>query len=77
MGVRAASVRSAMGLEMWDRLVQNVSDLETRRLLDKTPNQTFYQFGYLYFADQLCYWDRERIEVTNLVRGESTPVPPC
>jgi hypothetical protein len=40
-------------------------------------NPTIYEYGYLARADTLCYWDRERIEVTNLVRGESTPVPPC
>ena len=37
----------------------DLHDTHGRRTLDKTANQTFYQFGYLYFADILCYWQRE------------------
>jgi hypothetical protein len=40
-------------------------------------NQTVYRFGYLGKADTLCYWERERAELTNLVRGTKESVPPC
>jgi hypothetical protein len=40
-------------------------------------NRTFYQFGYLEKADTLCYWEREVVEVANLVTGSSSPIPPC
>ena len=41
------------------RLSADLHDTHHRRLVDKTPNHTFYQFGYLYMADTLCYWQRE------------------
>ncbi len=57
----------------------DLHDTHGRRLLDKTPNQTFYQFGYLYFADQLCYWERERIEVGKITGsvGDDVVTPSC
>jgi hypothetical protein len=36
------------------------------RLTPRVNNATFYQFGYLYMADTLCYWRREHIQVGNL-----------
>lgn len=47
------------------------------RYLDKTTNRTFYQFGYLFMADTLCYWEREISEVRDLVRGTSGSAPAC
>jgi hypothetical protein len=45
-----------------------------RRLVDKTANQTFYQFGYLYMADTLCYWQREHDQAA-AVLGDTSVVP--
>ena len=42
--------------------------------LDKTANQTFYQFGYLFFADSLCYWDRELTQVGGIL-GSTSAIP--
>jgi len=53
----------------------DLHDTHGRRLLDKTTNQTFYQFGYLFFADNLCYWDRELVQVGGVL-GSTTAVPP-
>lgn len=53
----------------------DLHDTHGRRLLDKTPNQTFYQFGYLYFADQLCYWERELVQIEGIL-GSTTAIPP-
>lgn len=52
----------------------DLHDTHGRRLLDKTSNQTFYQFGYLYFADTLCYWQRELDQVGAML-SSSTMVP--
>ncbi|MDB4961716.1 MAG: hypothetical protein JWP01_1715 [Myxococcales bacterium] len=40
-----------------------------------TANQTFYQFGYLFFANNLCYWTRELEQVEGILTG-TTPRPP-
>lgn len=53
---------------------EDLHDGNVRRLLDKTANQTFYQFGYLYFADSLCYWKRELDQVGGLL-GSTSVIP--
>jgi hypothetical protein len=53
----------------------DLHDTHRRRLVDKTANQTFYQFGYLYFADNLCYWQRELTQVEAIL-GSTSAVPP-
>jgi len=53
----------------------DLHDTHGRRHLDKTANQTFYQFGYLFFADNLCYWDRELVQVGGVL-GSTTAIPP-
>lgn len=53
----------------------DLHDDHGRRLVDKTANQTFYQFGYLFFADNLCYWDRELVQVGGIL-GSTSAVPP-
>lgn len=60
----------------------DMHDNHGRRLLDSPaesplahPNATYYQYGYLYHADFLCYWNRERIQVGNLI-GASDEIPP-
>lgn len=52
----------------------DMHDTHGRRLVDKTPNQTFYQFGYLYMADTLCYWQRE-LDQLGAITGTSSAVP--
>jgi hypothetical protein len=52
----------------------DLHDTHRRRLVDKTPNHTFYQFGYLYMADTLCYWQREHDQVAAAL-GDSSIVP--
>jgi hypothetical protein len=47
-------------------------DTHRRRLLDETPNKTYYQYGYLYHADFLCYWHRELDQVGNILGKVST-----
>jgi hypothetical protein len=59
----------------------DLHDTHRRRLLDSPsddqhvlPNATSYQYGYLYHADFLCFWNRELQQVGNLI-GESTTTP--
>ncbi len=47
------------------------------RLIEETPNRTFYQYGYLFMADTLCYWKRELAQVENILSGTSEPIPTC
>ncbi|MBV8762755.1 MAG: hypothetical protein JO257_36055 [Deltaproteobacteria bacterium] len=54
----------------------DLHDTHGRRLIDKTTNQTTYQFGYLYMADTLCYWNRELAQVKNLL-GDTSVIPPA
>lgn len=49
-----------------ERLVSPVDD-----------NPTIYKFGYLARAEDLCFWERERVQVRNLVLGEAGDVPGC
>ena len=55
----------------------DLHDTHGRRLVDKTTNQTTYQFGYLYMADSLCYWNRELAQVKNLLGDASVTPPAC
>ena len=41
-------------------------------------NPTIYQYGYLLRSDELCFWQRERAKLANLVAGETVEtVPGC
>jgi hypothetical protein len=49
---------------------------DPQQLLSHAVNATTYPYGYLYYADQLCYWQRERAQL-GLLLGEHMPVPSC
>ncbi len=57
----------------------DLHDTHRRRLVDKAsaenPNRTFYQYGYLYNADTLCFWQRELVQVQGIL-GTTTQSPP-
>lgn len=52
-------------------------DPESSRLLQRGANPTLYQYGYLFHADSLCYWDRDRAQVRTLVLGTDEEIPGC
>ena len=52
----------------------DLHDSHKRQLLDSTTNRTFYQYGYLYNADTLCFWQRELTQVETVL-GSATMVP--
>jgi hypothetical protein len=45
-------------------------------IAEPNVNATIYAFGYLGKADELCYWERELVELRNLL-GVSDDVPPA
>ena len=45
------------------------------RLIDRTENWGQYQYGYLFMADTLCFWERELLEVGGVL-GTTTETPP-
>ena len=48
-----------------------------RRLVENTGNPTFYQYGYLRFASDLCFWRRELVMADDAVTGATTVPPGC
>ncbi len=46
-------------------------------LAERIPIALLYRYGYLREADDLCFWERERIEYRNEFHAETTPVPGC
>ncbi|MEZ4364843.1 MAG: hypothetical protein R2939_00985 [Kofleriaceae bacterium] len=55
-------------------------DLHTSRparILDRGPNATLYQYGYLRHADILCYWEREAVELERMLGRTTAAAPGC
>ncbi len=52
-------------------------DPDPLTLIHGTTNFTFYQYGYLLEADELCYWSRERAQARNIVLLAGEDVPGC
>jgi len=48
-----------------------------RILRQEDDNETLYQFGYLAKADDLCFWERELIQMENQAGQTPQSVPPC
>lgn len=51
-------------------------DAATIRSTDRA-NATTYKYGYLREAETRCFYERERIQVQNLITGSSVDVPFC
>ncbi|MFT3699860.1 MAG: hypothetical protein QM831_42340 [Kofleriaceae bacterium] len=52
----------------------DLHDTHNRRLLDKGLNRTEYQYGYLFNADTLCFWNREYLQV-GAILGNTSDTP--
>lgn len=52
----------------------DLHDTHGRRLLERELNQTQYQYGYLFNADTMCYWNRELTQV-GAILGNTTATP--
>jgi hypothetical protein len=55
----------------------DLHDTHGKRLLDHTPNQTLYQYGYLYMADTMCFWHRELGQVATILGEPTGLIPGC
>jgi hypothetical protein len=44
---------------------------------DDVQNPTIYDYGYLLRAQELCFWERERIQAARLLEGSEAQVPSC
>jgi hypothetical protein len=67
----------AQGKAIVEGRAVDLHDTHGRRLVDKTTNRTFYQYGYLFMADSLCYWNRELVQVGGILGSTSAPTPSC
>ncbi|MEZ4401831.1 MAG: hypothetical protein R3B06_17515 [Kofleriaceae bacterium] len=47
------------------------------RLVANNDNRTIYAYGYLRFANDLCFWRRERVMAGNAVDGTALTPPDC
>jgi len=56
---------------------QALWDPEPERLLVAGDNHSFYDYGYLYQAEEMCFWMRELTQVKNHLTNGSDPVPSC
>lgn len=52
-------------------------DPNGERLVAIDENPTLYDYGYLLRADQLCFWERERIQLDNALGVSNEEVPGC
>jgi hypothetical protein len=50
---------------------------DRERATGRPPNVTFYGYGYLHQADSQCYWQRELVQLDDLLAGTSTAAPHC
>ncbi|MDX2087219.1 MAG: hypothetical protein SFX73_05190 [Kofleriaceae bacterium] len=72
--IRAAEELAVRGQSIVTSRHADLHDKNSNRYLERTQNSTFYQFGYLYFAHNLCYWNRELLQVEAIL-GNSTMAP--
>lgn len=55
----------------------SLHDPDAPLLLEADDNPTLYDYGYLRWAHSLCYWEREWIQMANLLDGAGEAVPGC
>jgi hypothetical protein len=72
-----ATASLAQARKVVDRRHSALWDPSAQRLITKGRNNTLYDFGYLLRADELCYWERELLQVTELVTGDKQTLPGC
>jgi hypothetical protein len=56
---------------------RDLHDTHARRLVERTTNRTFYQYGYLFMADTLCFWKRELAQLQAILGTATAPPPGC
>ncbi len=56
---------------------QDLHDPGADSLLGRNRNATIYQHGYLFYAKDLCYWQRELAEARAATAGTEERIPSC
>ncbi|MDB4958760.1 MAG: hypothetical protein JWO36_6329 [Myxococcales bacterium] len=56
---------------------RDLHDPHGEQLIRRAPNSTFYQYGYLFNADTLCYWKRELSQVDAILGNTTAGAPAC
>jgi hypothetical protein len=54
-----------------------VTFIGDERLATKINNDTLYNFGDLLRSEELCYWERQRLQVVKHLTGENQEIPGC
>ncbi len=52
-------------------------DPDPERWVAEDDNPTIYHYGYLHWADELCYWRKERIEAAQVIEDSDEVAPGC
>ena len=73
--LRDAALADARGIVA--RRHADLHFVDPARLVGPDRNRTIYPFGYLAQADTLCYWEREVVELDQVLTGATTAVPSC
>ena len=60
-----------------DRRHAALHDPDPARWTDAGDNPTIYHYGYLHWAEELCYWNKERIEAAKVIEGSTETAPGC
>lgn len=60
-----------------DRRHGAMHDPDAAALVERNDNPTIYDYGYLYRAEQLCFWEREKVQAEGLVLGVQGTDPGC
>ncbi len=72
-----ADAQLAAGRAVVDHRHAHLHDPDPERLLKDGSNPTLYDYGYLTNAETLCFWQRERVQVREVLLGESGTDPGC
>ncbi|MCB9779353.1 MAG: hypothetical protein H6742_12370 [Alphaproteobacteria bacterium] len=77
-GLSAADQALAQARTVVDRRHADLHDPIGAVLVDDSvSNPTIYDYGYLVRAEQLCFWERERVEAARILEGSTEAVPGC
>jgi hypothetical protein len=55
----------------------DLHDPDGAQLLEEGRNPTVYDYGYLARANDLCFWEREKVQADAIVRGVTGVDPGC
>jgi hypothetical protein len=75
--LEAAAGERAAAAVVVARRHADLNDPDGASLVDEAENPTIYDYGYLARADDLCFWERERVQAAAIVLGATDADPGC